>query len=244
MKRHSIRTPRIGHPGLSPWLTPVLLLILIVISVITLVAYFYPDNTGSCGQYGLPVAGTGQVGTLEEQIAELGKERDAYRLQAAQHQRASQIDKEVVSTVQLDLKNLQEERAELRQQVEFLKSLVSGDITAIQLLDFQIEKADTRQAYRYKLKVSKRAKEQDKVQGKLAFSILGKQAGKTKRLQAADMQLDANTMTMSFQNFQNYRGTFKLPDNFEPKTFKVKVSPEGDKFKGFERDFPWSLVTQ
>lgn len=248
MKRHSIRTPHITQANATQWLIPALSSLVVALLVVALVAYFYPGEPepGPCTTTTPEVRNTDQdhIDALQKQIARLEKERDKYRLQSAQYERASQIDQKAVSTVQADLKKLQEERAELRRQVEFLKSLVSGDITSLQLIDFKIEKTDEKHTYSYTLKVSKRAKGQDKVQGSLVFHVVGKKAGKTTKLREKDLRLTGTRRTMNFQNFQNYKGTFTLPDGFTAKTFRIAVKPKGDKFKSFEKDFPWSLITQ
>lgn len=241
MKRKSVRSPHIIQSSSNQWIIPVLSVLVAVLSILAAI-YLSGGAVDHCEQCKETLADNQFIQGLQDKVTLLEKERDEYRLKAAQYERASQIDQNVVSTVQTDLKSLQAERAELRQQVEFLKSLVSGDITSLQLIDFRVEKAAQKDTYGYNLKISKRAKGQDKVQGRLIFSIKGKLDGKTKILAAKDLDLTGSNLGMGFQNFQNYKGSFKLPDKFKPEIFNIKVVPKGDKFKSFEKDFPWSLV--
>lgn len=241
MKRKSVQSPLILQSSTNRWIVPTVSILIAILSIVAAL-YLRSSATDLCNQCTGTANGKHRIQGMEERIVQLEKERDEYRLKAAQYERASQIDQNVVATVQTDLKALQAERAELRQQVEFLKSLVSGDITSLQLIDFKIQKAAQKNTYGYTLKISKRAKGQDKVQGRLVFNVLGKQGGKAKTLVEDDLKLSGSSMGMGFQNFQNYKGSFKLPDGFQPESFKVKVEPSGDKFKKFEKSFPWDLV--
>ncbi len=240
MKHHSVRTPRIVQENPGRWFVPAAIVLLMLLAAAGL-AYFFFDRADWCGETTSQTVDMAQIRALEERIDRLEKERDEYREQAAQFERASQIDRQAVSTVQVDLKTLQEERSALRRQVEFLQSLVSGDVTSLQLVGFKIQASSEQNAYEYALTVSKRAKERERVQGGLLFAIIGDQAGKTRELGMADLGFEVESLKMNFQNFQNFKGVFTLPSDFEPETVKVKVEPTGDKFKSFARGFPWNL---
>lgn len=240
MKNKSVRSPRIVQSDINNWLQPAAIAVALVV-VIGLAAYIFPGSSEPCENAEI-IDSAEQIEALEEKIAALEKERDEYRLKSAQFERASQIDQEVVSTVQTDLKGLQEERAKLRQQVEFLKSLVSGDITGLQLTDLNVEKSGNENVYKYAFTLSKRAKGKEKAQGSLAISMLGKQGDKSKKLSMKELSVTPGKLIMNFQNFQKYKGTLKLPKGFKPTRLEINVKPKGNTFKSFKKDFGWQLI--
>jgi hypothetical protein len=182
-----------------------------------------------------------QVALLEERIAALQAERDQLRAAAARFERSSQIDQSAVSSVQAQLKALQDERSALRQEVEFLKSLVSGDITALQLSELSLHKDDAGAGYRFAFTVSKRAKDDDRVQGAVDVHLSGQLKGEVRTLDSKALGIDAKDLRMGFNHFQKFEGPMQLPVGFIPKELLVEVKPNGKKFKPFEQTFEWRV---
>ena len=182
-----------------------------------------------------------QVELLEERIAALQVELDQARAAAAKFERASQIDQSAVATVQAELKALQDERSALRQEVEFLKSLVSGDITALQLSDLTLGKTEDGAGYAFAFTLSKRAKDRDRVQGVLELAVLGQLKGESATLDSKALGIDSKDLKMGFNHFQEFQGQLQLPVGFIPKELQVEVKPKGKKFKPFEQSFEWRV---
>jgi hypothetical protein len=230
-----IRTPRIVQPGKRAglgccWVLGILLL-----------ASWAWYAIESSQMYLEPIFAErdAQIAGLQDHIALLEKERDELRLRAAQYERSSQVDKSAVKLAQNDLKKLQEQRASLHQEVEFLKSLVSGDVTVLQLTDFKLRKLAKDRSYHYSLTVSKRAKGHERVQGKLALKVIGKLKGKPAELTMAKLGIDPQDLVMGFNFFQQFKGDLILPTSFKPEKIWLKVQPTGKTFETFERTFAW-----
>ena len=118
VKGPRIKAPKIVEPGrrLVLWLTLGALILLIGWT------WFAYDFGRQDAGFHSAAAGDRQQ-RLRAKIRALEKERVQLLLTAANHQRASQIDRDAARRVQQDIKSLQDERAELKRQVAFLKGL-------------------------------------------------------------------------------------------------------------------------
>ena len=121
IKPIKVITPRIVQPGerRRPWLW---LFFLLVLGVWTWQVFEFGRQRA-----GFDVGRRDAVeGGLRERITELEQERDVLRQEAARYERSGQIDRAAVVDVQTEVKTLQDERAALKREVAFLKSL-TGD---------------------------------------------------------------------------------------------------------------------
>jgi len=232
------QTPEIVQPGSRRFLW---VWVLLLAAVAVLAWKMFEFGRASAGFDS--AARDTQVELLEERIAALQAERDQLRAAAAKFERASQIDQSAVASVQAQLKALQDERSALRQEVEFLKSLVSGDITALQLSDLSLRKEDGDEGagYRFAFTISKRAKDDDRVQGTVSVLLSGQLQGEAKTLDSKALGIDAKDLRMGFNHFQKFAGALRLPVGFIPRELQVAVKPKGKKFKAFEQTFEWRV---
>ena len=117
---------------------------------------------------------------LRERIAELEEERDVLRAAAARFERAAQIDRAAAERVQSEVKMLQDERAELKSQLAFLKSLVPGGGKKLVLDDYSLTEIGER-AYHFEVTISKRSDDADTVSGNVTVSVNGELECEEKR---------------------------------------------------------------
>jgi exonuclease VII small subunit len=236
VKPMRVIAPRIIQPGDR---TRVLLWVLIVVAL--------GAWTWQVFEFGRQHAGfsvtqsNAREAELEERIAELEQEREALRAAAARFERAGQIDRAAADTVQAQVKTLQDERADLRREVAFLKSIVSGGDHTLALADEKLSTLGER-SYRFEITLSKRSDKSGTVQGEVVFKVRGSMADDEKTL-------DMETLTegrrsrigIRFKNFQRLTADLKLPDGFEPAAIVVGVKPDGKGFKAFEQSYDWRI---
>lgn len=240
--RQTIPTPRIVQPGSLCSLSKIVIL-LVLIGITGLV--WWP-------RLNLLITPTEAItdsiatDALRMQISTLETEAEALRLRAITAERTQQVDQAALAAVQQDMLAFQDERAELRRELAFLKSLVSGDMTVLQLLDLKVWQSDEPDttAYRYSLTVSKRAKSGVKVRGALVLRVTGQQKGQTVVLSMEDMGIKPNSLSMKFTHFQTFNGAFVLPDAFVPELIKVAVKPTNKQFRPYQKDILWRLVDE
>lgn len=231
-----VTTPRIVQPGEGSrtWLW--------LLIVVALGAWSWQVFEFGRQQAGFSVNQRDAVeASLEQRIATLEAERDTLRAAAARFERAGQIDRAAADGVQAEVRSLQDERAELRREVAFLKGLVSGEEATLALSDFSLTEQGER-AYRFEVTLSKDADKDGAVQGEVVVSVLGQADGARKTL-------DMETLTdgrrsrigIKFKNFQKLNAELKLPDGFEPQSVVIRVRPGSQGFKAFEQTFDWQV---
>ena len=239
VKPTRVTTPRIIQPGersMRPWLWGLFL--------VALGAWSW-----QVFQYGQQRAGAGvdRSGKAEERlrdrVAELEQERDTLRAAAARFERSGQIDRAAAEGVKSEVKALQEERAELKREVAFLKTLVSGSEGKELLLeDFRLTKGAGR-AYRFEVTLAKGAEDEATVVGQVILRVKGRTEGRPKTLgMEALTDGSRSNIGIRFKNFQKLKTDLQLPEGFEPAVIEVGVTTDGKAFKSFEQAFDWKVT--
>lgn len=178
---------------------------------------------------------------LEQRLQELQREHESLRAEAARYQRASQIDRLAAEQVRGELRALQEERSALTKKVTFLNSLISGEVSALQVSKVKLSsRGEEQEAVQFAFLVSKRAKDDEKVVGRVKVRVAGKLAGKAATLKGKQLGLNGS-IKMGFRHFQKVEGELRLPEGFVPAELVVIVEPDGAKFKQFEQRVKWKL---
>ena len=239
LKPTRVVTPRIvqpGHAGRS-WVWAVI--------VVALALWTWQVFEFGRKQAGFDVGAHARAKDgLLQRIAELEAERDELRSAAAKFERTGQIDRAAALDVQSEVKSLQEERAELRREVAFLKTLVSGGSTTLALADHQLVELGQGR-FEFAVTLSKQTDDNDTVAGKAVIRLKGIQDGVEKTL-----DMDAITagkrsnIGIRFKNFQVLKTDITVPETFEPKQVAVSVEPTGDKFVSLEQVYDWHLAEE
>ena len=235
-KPSAITTPRIVQPGdrSRTWLW---LLFALVLAVWTWQVF----------EFGRQQAGFSATEShtredaLVARILELEAERDELLAAAARFERAGQIDRAAVDGVQARVKALQDERAELKREVAFLKTLVSGEEYELKLAGPTLVELGGR-AFRFEVTLSKGSVQAGTVQGEAVFKVKGTTEG-------AEKVLDMKALTdgrrsrigIKFKNYQKLSAELKLPDGFKPAAIVVAIRPGSKGFKAFEQTYDWQV---
>lgn len=244
MKQGVVPTPRIVQPGRD---YRVLRWIILLVLCAVVVWVWWPQRHLLWAGISPPPATVELTRwqAAQDQIQALQAEQDDLRVQLITAQRIHQVDQSALAAVQHELLTLQDERAGLRRELEFLKTLVSGDVTVLQLLDLKVWSVAADQAvHGYSLTVSKRAKSRTRVRGRLEISVSGQQDGQLTRLAMADLGIKPKQLSMGFTQFQAFSGEFTLPDGFVPELITVAVKPDNKQFRQYQKDIVWRLVVE
>ncbi len=233
MSHKHFQTPKIVHPGEGRsrlfWLLP--------LALVATPAWF-------AYQYGLQRSGylPGYVeigeGGIVQRVQELQAEVDRQRELAARFERASQIDRLAAEQVREELMMLQKERADLLKKVALLDSLVSGEMTALQVSQIELTREGEGSRYRFSFLVSKRAKGDEKVRGKVRLAVSGELKGEQSTLSSKKLGIPEG-MKMGFRHFQKFEGSLELPEGFVPSELVVLGEPANKNFKSFEHRAQW-----
>lgn len=238
VKPKRIVTPRIvqSSPGVRGWLW---LLFLIVLGVWSWQLYEYGRQQG-----GFDAVGRDRVESrLTAQVAELETERAQLRTDLARLERSSQIDRTATDEVRLQLKVLQEEKAELKGEVAFLRGLVSGGEGELLRLSKPNLAVEPEGGFVFEVTLSKdNEQDQATVMGRVTISVVGQQQGKEQKLGMKQLTKGRRSnIGIKFRKYQKLTTKIALPEGFEPTSIKVAVRPDGQEFKPFQQVYAWKL---
>lgn len=178
---------------------------------------------------------------LLERIAELEAERDRLQASAKEFERSGAAEQASVQEAQAKVKALQDERAELKREVAFLKSLESGEESKLVLGDYRLIPLDATN-YRLEVTLSKRTGDQLTVNGQITVSLTGKIDGIVKKLDMQELTLGRRSnVGIRFKSFQKLKAELALPDGFEPSSIEIAFKPNGQDYKAFERTYDWDI---
>jgi len=183
---------------------------------------------------------------LQEKLYSLGRENSELREKNAVLERTSQVDKESYNATSENLKSLQNELLELKEQVAFYRGIVAPTEAASGLVirDLKFDSLGGENGYHFKLVLTQVMKNEYLVRGRVEVLIDGLQAGKQKQLtlpQVSDGKL--SDLTMEFKYFQNIEGDIVLPNGFVPSSVTVDLIPSGKGRARIKKNFEWADIT-
>lgn len=238
--RDSIATPRIvQHETHSGWLWWLLPLLVVALAVVGWFAFDYGRQ--SAGYFSS--AASEEILALKAHIAELEKEREAFRSVSAKHERSSQISRNAAAKVQEDIQRLEEEKAELRRRLALLEELMVGE-GFLKVTDLSVKAGADSQKFNYEFSVKRTRGGTGWVEGRIAIKLAGMREGEHVTLSLNEVSnVPFPTHKMRFRNFQVVDGVLDLPEGFTPESIIVEVRPEGDDVKEITSVHEW-LITE
>lgn len=183
-----------------------------------------------------------QVDQLQQQLVKLREE--TVRLESAQT-----VDSHANSVVRDNLGNLQQEIMELREELQFYRSIVSPTKgqPGVNIHNFKINQGEKDREYHYNLTlihIQGQKKHHRQASGVVNLSIEGEQDGAQKSLtlkQVAEPKKSAR-MKFSFKYFRRFEGSIILPVGFIPQGVVVQVVPSSKKIDGDKKKIEWPDV--
>lgn len=184
---------------------------------------------------------------LQEKLYRIGRENTELREKYAVLERASQVDKESYNAINDNLKNLQNELLELKQEVAFYRGIVAPTEAAsgLHITDFIVDPLGGENAFHFKLVLTQVLKNEYLVRGRVRLYIEGLQAGQQKQLRLSEVsggKLD-DDLSMRFKYFQNIEGDIVLPKGFVPSSVVVDLIPTGKGRTRIKKNFDWADIT-
>lgn len=180
---------------------------------------------------------------LNETITNLEQERIALRDQIALLERSNQMDKQAYSEVGSNLKSLQDEILELREEVSFYRGIVAPNESSagLRIEKLHVGNAGEERLFHYKLVVTQVLKNDRTVYGTADIRIEGLQDGLPKELPLNKVAVSGKTaLALNFRYFQKFEGDILLPEGFTPRSIEVKVDPK--RAKSIKSSFDWASL--
>lgn len=181
------------------------------------------------------------TGQLRVSHAEAEKLKD----QIVYLQRSQEIDQQACATVKTSLASLQEEVADLHEQVAFYRGIVSPDASraGVRIYEFKVYPTGTASVYRYDLVLIQSVRHDRRIAGRVEITFQGMVAGKAQVRRLSELTLGGEpNLVFSFKYFEEFGGEFRLPDGFRPTRATVAVLPDGGSVPKIEDEFEWSKI--
>ncbi|MEJ2529747.1 MAG: hypothetical protein P8Z39_06650 [Gammaproteobacteria bacterium] len=235
---HKYRAPRIisSQEGMPLWLR--LLLLLLLILAAAWLGYQQGSVGGSTGFTMLPQDSKQQINLLE-------KERNDLRRELTMVKQAAEIDRESMSSVREKIKQFQDERLKMEEELVFLRGMVSAKSGRgiLRLQRLRLQPGEAENSFLYSFTVTKVLKDQGYVEGAVFLTLSGEQDGKKRTFSLKELTKDKkNSLKMRFKYFQNVEGELLLPGRFRPSSVTIEVKPDGKKFAPVKKRFEWVVI--
>jgi len=184
---------------------------------------------------------------LQEKLYHLGRENSELREKSTVLERATQVDQESYNVISENMKNLQNELLELKQEVAFYRGIVAPTEAAsgLHITDLTFDPLDGGSGYHFKLVLTQVMQNDYIVRGKVRISIEGLQVGQQKQLSLSEVsggKLE-DDLNMQFKYFQNFEGDIVLPEGFVPSSVVVDLIPSGKGMTRIKKNFEWADIT-
>jgi hypothetical protein len=219
---------------------------LILVAVVGLVGWLmFGIGQKSAGQVNLTLQQ--EQNRLQEKLYQIGRENTELREKYAVLERASQVDKESYHDISDNLKNLQNELLELKQEVAFYRGIVAPSEAAsgLHITDLTFDPIGGENGFHFKLVLTQVMKNEYVVRGRVRLFIEGLQAGHQKQLSLSEVSGGKlkDDLSMRFKYFQNIEGDIVLPEDFVPSSVVVDLIPTGKGRTRIKKNFDWADIT-
>ncbi len=172
----------------------------------------------------------------------LDRENKTLRQRVAALERSSQIDRQATTAIQSQMKALQDESLQLKEDLAFYRSIVlpgKGE-EALRIQNFKLEDQGSSSRYRYEVVLTQALKNDRYIKGVTRFYVQGTQGKQAKKLSLAALSTESlKEHPFRFKYFQNLKGIIELPEGFVPGRVTVEAIPSGKTQKKVERSFDW-----
>ena len=175
----------------------------------------------------------GQIGTLKDENRDL-------REQLTMLERTQAVDREASDDVRNNLKQLQDEILELREEADFYRGIISpADHQAgLDIQSFKLSSGGEAGLYHYDLVMTQVLANERVVSGAVKLAVQGMQGQKPLTLSFSDISPN-NSVSERFQfrYYQKLDGEIRLPEGFVPRTVQVELTSAGR--TPANKTFPW-----
>jgi hypothetical protein len=149
---------------------------------------------------------------------------------STQSERKMQIEEATQNDLAKTIKTLQDENAQLKEDLGFFRKLMSPDKSSgdLSLYRFQVENSVLPGEYRYRMLLLQGGQREREFQGKLQLLINVVQEGKKQVLAfPASKDAGAQAYNVNFKFYQRLEGTFRVGPDAQVKSVQVRIFENG-----------------
>lgn len=167
---------------------------------------------------------------LREKVTQLEGENAGLQSLAAQSERKLQIEQATQNDLAKTVKTLQDENAQLKEDLGFFRNLMSTEKSAagLSVYRFKVENSVLPGEYRYRMLLLQGGQREREFQGKIQLLINVVQDGKKQVLAfPAAGAAETQAYHVNFKFYQRLEGTFRVEAGVQVKSVQVRVYENG-----------------
>jgi hypothetical protein len=165
-----------------------------------------------------------QIGGLTEENGRIRRDLDAMRTQMIERDRQLQVERASQSELAKSVAQLQDENAGLKEDLGFLRKLMSSGTTAegLGISDLKIERDGASNQYHYRMLLTQGGQRKQDFRGKL--QILARVANGPNMTTYTYPEPNApETVNVDFRFYQKVEGRFAVPDGGQLKSAEIRL---------------------
>ena len=159
----------------------------------------------------------------------VGKNRDL-QARMAIFERTAQVNREAKAGLVQEIRDLQQQAAELREEISFYKLIISPENSSKGLGVYSLRVTPAAEnLYHFKMILTQAGESDTLAEGDVDMTIKGVLNGQAEHLRLSDIQVpEDKALTYRFQYFQELTGSLQLPEEFVPREVVVELTQNGD----------------
>lgn len=166
-----------------------------------------------------------QLGILGEENRRMKAEIEAARATLIERERQLQIEQASQTELARSVAQLQEENASLKEDLGFLRRLMSSGATpeGIGVSDLKVEREGATNEYRYRMLLTQGGQRKQDFHGRVQLVARVAQGTSTSTLTFPDPSLPEPTGSFEFRFYHKVEGRFRIPEGAALKSVDVRV---------------------
>jgi hypothetical protein len=166
-----------------------------------------------------------QLESLGDENRRMKRDLDQARATITERDRQLQIDKASQGELARNVAQLQEENASLKEDLGFLRRLMSSGTTpeGLGISDLKVERDGTSGEYRYRMLLTQGGQRKQDFRGRVQVVARVAQGGTNSTLTFPDPALPETVGSFEFRFYHKVEGRFRVPDGGALKSVDVRV---------------------
>lgn len=166
-----------------------------------------------------------QIASLGEENARLKGELDAARAGVAERDRQSAIDKAAQAELAKSVAQLQDENAALKEDLGFLRNIMSSGATpeGLGISNLKVEQDGQANQFRYRMLLTQGGQRRQDFKGRIELLARVAHQGGLSTLTFPEASAGGGASTVEFRFYQKVDGRFQIPEGAILKGYEVRV---------------------
>jgi len=192
------------------------------------------------------MSASAEMQQLEKLKLQLERQITNLREQKIVLEQSQQVDQMAYDKVRQELKEKQDEKLELKEELAFYRGIVSPEEAAhgLRIQSLNITKNAKVLSFHYKLVLTQVLKNDRLARGNVDVVLEGirEDDGQQETIKLRDVTTPKiKSMNFNFKYFQAFEGDMELPEGFVPIRVNVTVNPSGRSLKSVQKVFDWTV---